>query len=433
MIFLTASPFLSAVALLSLAQSITLAFTFHLESVPHKIISNKMALKSVADDINARAQDSHNNNDSTKRAMISTEQLLSTLIHAAAHGSQTILSLSDIARNGSNEIQFKEEGDARSALTVADTSAQRVIVSSILGSYPTLNIVGEEDESVEVSIEFQKKLRDDLLACSDWTTNNNNIDIDKGQDTTEPPPPPAELDMSKLIVFVDPLDGTREFVEGRLENVQTLIGVVYKGVPLMGAIGLPFSATENDDDGKTSSSSSSIEIVFGLVGKGIGKMKMCNKNENEIVMCPPPQLNQYHDGDTIYISTGDSSSVRPAVDLASKIFKSKGVGISHQLMGATGNKLLKVACCVGPSNPTTLSLLHTKTSLWDTAAPTALLVALGGKVTDYFGEPLVYNPEKLGNRLGVVASAPGAKCEHGIIVEAFCGDEAILSLREKQI
>jgi len=54
---------------------------------------------------------------------INTEQLLSTLIHAATHGAHTISTLADTARSGN--IQFKEENDARSALTIADTSAQR--------------------------------------------------------------------------------------------------------------------------------------------------------------------------------------------------------------------------------------------------------------------------------------------------------------------
>ena len=54
---------------------------------------------------------------------INTEQLLSTLIHAATHGAHTISTLADTARSGN--IQFKEEGDARSVLTIADTSAQR--------------------------------------------------------------------------------------------------------------------------------------------------------------------------------------------------------------------------------------------------------------------------------------------------------------------
>ena len=44
---------------------------------------------------------------------------------------------------------------------------------------------------------------------------------------------PEEYDavqLSELVVFIDPLDGTREFVQGRLEAVQTLIGISWRGV-----------------------------------------------------------------------------------------------------------------------------------------------------------------------------------------------------------
>jgi 3'(2'), 5'-bisphosphate nucleotidase len=38
-----------------------------------------------------------------------------------------------------------------------------------------------------------------------------------------------ELEMDKIAIFVDPLDGTKEFTEGNLEAVITLIGIAYDG------------------------------------------------------------------------------------------------------------------------------------------------------------------------------------------------------------
>ncbi|KNC70976.1 hypothetical protein SARC_16492, partial [Sphaeroforma arctica JP610] len=48
----------------------------------------------------------------------------------------------------------------------------------------------------------------------------------------------ASLD--DLCVFIDPVDGTREFVEGRLYACQTLIGISWRGRPVCGVVGLPF-------------------------------------------------------------------------------------------------------------------------------------------------------------------------------------------------
>lgn len=385
--------------LLLLVRFLPPALAFHFHAPAHKVVIGTRSTAKIMSLHDAPSSTADSNADSNANAnlnLIDTDRLLSSLIHAASLGSSTISSLSDVARSGN--IVYKEANDARSALTVADTSAQRVIVSSILGKYPSLNLVGEEDESVEVDKEYERELRDDLLANYEWTTSSGGAVGEA---------PPTELDMSELVVYVDPLDGTREFVEGRLDNVQTLIGVCRNGVPIMGAVGLPFP---------TNKINNATEVVFGLVGRGIGKV--CTErgasSENDIVPCPLPEMKQYNDGDAIHISSGDSSSVRPAVDLAEKIFASKG-GVQRQMVGATGNKLLRVAC-----GDTTLSLLHDKTSLWDTAAPTAILASLGGKVTDYYGDPLVYNPEgEIGNKMGVVASAAGAGARHDEITGAL--------------
>ena len=123
------------------------------------------------------------------------------------------------------------------------------------------------------------------------------------------------------------------------------------------------------------------------------------------------------------VSSGDSSSIKPAVDLAMQVFTSQGHNVQHQIVGASGNKILQVA--YGTS---TVCVQHDKTSLWDTAAPTAILASLGGMVTDYFGDPLIYDKKALGNKLGVIASAPGAEGEHLSLVEAMRGDKKCLSI-----
>jgi 3'-phosphoadenosine 5'-phosphosulfate (PAPS) 3'-phosphatase len=68
--------------------------------------------------------------------------------------------------------------------------------------------------------------------------------------------------ISTLCIFVDPVDGTREFVEGRLQAVQTLIGVSYMGRSIAGAVGIPFP------EGKISNPPS---VVYALVGAGVGR------------------------------------------------------------------------------------------------------------------------------------------------------------------
>ena len=53
--------------------------------------------------------------------------------------------------------------------------------------------------------------------------------------------------------------------------------------------------------------------------------------------------------------------------------------------------------------------MHMGTCAWDTAAPEAVLLASGGKITDLFGEPLIYDAsnksEGYVNKRGVLASS----------------------------
>ena len=228
-------------------------------------------------------------------------------------------------------------------------------MSSLLGVYPDLSIVGEEDESVEVDEKSRLSLRDDLLDGYTWATASGGLTADVDE-------PPSELDLKDLVVFVDPLDGTREFVEGRLNAVQSLIGVCYKGKPLMGAQGIPFPSEP---------SASKPQAFFGLIGRGVGKLQIVD-DDSSIEACKLPDLRNHCDGDTVSLSSGDSASIQRYLDLAEDIIVEK---VERKVVGATGNKILCVA--LGDS---TISMIHTKTSLWDSAAPTAVLESLGGKV-----------------------------------------------------
>jgi hypothetical protein len=72
---------------------------------------------------------------------------------------------------------------------------------------------------------------------------------------------PQVAPLGDITVFVDPLDGTREFVEGRVWNVQVLVGIAVCGEATAGAVGLPFAS---------GSSGSDAAVVYGMVGAGLG-------------------------------------------------------------------------------------------------------------------------------------------------------------------
>jgi 3'(2'), 5'-bisphosphate nucleotidase len=41
------------------------------------------------------------------------------------------------------------------------------------------------------------------------------------------------VDLKDICIFIDPLDGTKEFTVGNLEGVITLIGIAYRGIKIL--------------------------------------------------------------------------------------------------------------------------------------------------------------------------------------------------------
>ena len=102
-----------------------------------------------------------------------------------------------------------------------------------------LTVVGEEDppsKEVKVSAVAEEELPDGFVIPEDLQS----------------------LVFSDITVFIDPVDGTREFVEGRLEAVTSLLGVSYRGRAVAGIMGIPFHP------------SGEVQVVLGVVGSPSG-------------------------------------------------------------------------------------------------------------------------------------------------------------------
>jgi len=135
---------------------------------------------------------------------------------------------------------LKDASDPRTALTLADTRAQDIIWRGLRAAFGTaLVIVGEEDppsDEVEVSALAEEELPGGFVIPEDLQS----------------------LVFSDITVFIDPVDGTREFVEGRLEAVTSLLGVSYRGRAVAGIMGIPFHP------------SGEVQVVLGVVGSPSG-------------------------------------------------------------------------------------------------------------------------------------------------------------------
>ena len=235
-----------------------------------------------------------------------------------------------------------------SYVTEADLSSQAAIVAALHAAFPGLRIVGEEDGAVPAPA------------------------APAAPAAGTPAPAPAlagladeasEVPLAEVTVLVDPVDGTRELVEGRLGAVQVLVGVAVRGRAVAGAVGLPFP------DGSTEAPPA---LVYGLVGRGFGRIV-----EGREVAGPPGGA---AGSSPLLYTTGDSQNAALAAAKAVLAGAASGGEVAWTKMGGAGNKLLAVA-----EGRVEAALMHFGTSLWDTCAPEAVVAAMGGQVSDLFG------------------------------------------------
>ena len=144
------------------------------------------------------------------------------------------LGTTDKAAPTSSSSSISSTTEATDPQTLADLAAQRLILSSLSHAFPGLRIVGEEGDLL-TSPSDVRPASFSLLSHVTF------------------PPSLLSLPTSDVTVFVDPLDGTKEFTLGYVDSVTVLIGVTVKGRAVAGVIGQPFTG----------------DVVWGCEGAGV--------------------------------------------------------------------------------------------------------------------------------------------------------------------
>jgi len=318
---------------------------------------------------------------------VKLDELLSTCVDASLRGCAEIRRVqAQRVSGGAAALTIMEAKDeqelAGQYLTEADLAAQAAIVAALQNAWPGVHIIGEEDDSApSLRPDDVPSLRRDL--CPELAG-------------------AASVALDAVTIFVDPLDGTREYVEERLANVQSLVGVAVGGRSVAGAIGLPFPAGDLGADAAA---------VYGLAGAGAGAVGARPESCRDASLAAP------------IVTTGDSKN--PLLAAAKTVALEDGG--TAVCVGGAGTKILSVA-----EGACDLAVMHFGTSLWDTAAPEAVIRARGGRVSDLFGAPLCHmgSPPSgsLKNALGVIASAPGMSDAHDRLCARMRADPLALAL-----
>jgi 3'(2'), 5'-bisphosphate nucleotidase len=181
-------------------------------------------------------------------------------------------------------------------------------------------------------------------------------------------PPAAGALGSERLWLIDPIDGTKDFIQGT-DGYAVMIGLVRAGRPVVGVVHIP--AQDRTYWGTPEGS-------FMQLGSEVTKLAVSGVASAAEARLVASKSHRSDDLDRV------KSELRIADEL-----NIASVGAKLGLI-ALGVRDLYV-------NPAT------KTKAWDTCAPEAILVPAGGVLSDLFGRPINYT-EELKHRRGLVAT-----------------------------
>jgi 3'(2'), 5'-bisphosphate nucleotidase len=171
--------------------------------------------------------------------------------------------------------------------------------------------------------------------------------------------------------MVDPIDGTSDFILGDTGFV-VMIGLAVDGRPAVGAIAHPLTG----------------RVFAGVVGDSawVESADGARTALRTSALAEPP-------GIRLVASKSHRTTRIDAAKRALQITDEMNVGSVGLKIGLVSSAERDLYVYTG-----------SRTKIWDTCGPEAVLVAAGGRMTDVDGKPLVYDSPDLYNRRGIVAS-----------------------------
>ncbi|TMW55701.1 hypothetical protein Poli38472_010583 [Pythium oligandrum] len=279
------------------------------------------------------------------------QDLLSAGVSAAWHAGEVIRQV--VAENVDLGMVNKAD-DKYDPQTVADRRSQQRMIHALRQQWPHLLIVGEEGELAQP--DAIDAVHADLSVLQD-------VELSIPHEWS------GELDPKELVVWIDPLDGTKKFAEKKYDEVSVLLGIAYHRRPIAGVMHLPF----HGDHGVT---------YWG--GKGIGLFRsthvegVCGDAVHELQTKPAV----LHPSRPLHITT--STTPCPRVEEALRRLTPKHIKTG----GATGTMVLSVI--TGESDA--FFRFRNATKRWDICAVEPLINAFGGAIVDKHGRVYEYDP-----------------------------------------
>jgi len=293
--------------------------------------------------------------------------------------------------------QASREKNDGTLVTAADGASQQIIVDAFRSISKEIRIIGEEsfeDERGYASHELiQNKQKYTLeLDCTYeeiYEIAKKEIQLRRQEINNEQEYEKTEC--SQVIVFIDPLDGTKNFARGRYDAVTILVAIILDNTPVFGVICKPFG-----QEGQPSIHNSGCFACYGgslLQGAYTAGGGPCNVAPMRTSSLPRAVISKSRAGGVV----------------GKCLLALNNLGLlEHKpvLVDGAGEKSLRLL--VGIENEVLWFFPKPGTSLWDVAALDAILISIGGKLTDKNGKPLDYTNRRTrlnaSNNDGIVAS-----------------------------
>lgn len=173
--------------------------------------------------------------------------------------------------------------------------------------------------------------------------------------------------------MIDPLDGTKCFINGR-DTFSINIGLVENGIPILGCVALPAQR----------------KVYYAE--KGMGAFEKVGSSFQRVHTSSVHEISQAR----LITRSKPSGDVRPVEEkLGTLQFLERITG------GSVGEKLCKIVSGMAEANINT----NYRVSKWDTAAAQIILEEAGGVVTDFDGKLIDYKKEASRLERSFIASA----------------------------
>ncbi|XP_066912023.1 inositol monophosphatase 3-like [Clytia hemisphaerica] len=296
---------------------------------------------------------------------VSLVNLLIASIEAAKRGGVMVKRVKEGKDLGEKSKGKTKEG-VNDPVTQGDMLSHEQMYFSLLKMFPEVKIVSEEKSSEVPDVGDIKPI------------NLDNTDVIEKLGSTFQ----SDVNIDDVTVWIDPLDATKEYTEDLRQYVTTMVCVAHKGQPVIGVIHKPF------------------EDVTVWAWKGHGRSPIPGFK----TLSDRKDFNDLN----IIVSRSHQGAVK---ELAASAF---GENSKVTAAGGAGYKALSVA-----QRESDAYIHNTAIKKWDICAGNALLLTMGGDMTDLAGNKIDYSPPTGPDRIGVklTGGLVATFQNHGIIVK----------------